>query len=98
MRRENMEALWQVLRICDVCGYLLNEIKIACAINQACVRVKWGESECFKIDNGVRQGCIMSPWLFNLHKDAARKKMKIKMGRMGMRFLENGIKSMYVIV
>ena len=35
----------------------------------ASVRVKGGESEQFRIDNGVRQGCIMSPWLMKEVKD-----------------------------
>ena len=30
----------------------------------ACVRVKGGESECFRIDICVRRGCIMFLWLF----------------------------------
>ena len=28
--------------------------------------VGWFESERFRIDSGVRKGCIMSPWLFNV--------------------------------
>ena len=36
-----------------------------------CVRVKGGESECFRIDSGVRQGCIMCPWLFNVYMDGS---------------------------
>ena len=36
----------------------------------ACVRVKGGERECFRIASRVRQGCIMSPWLFNAYMDA----------------------------
>ena len=35
----------------------------------ACVRVKGGESECFRVDSGVRQECIMSPWVFNVYMD-----------------------------
>ena len=31
----------------------------------ACVKVKGGESERLRIDSGVRQDCIMFPWLFN---------------------------------
>ena len=31
----------------------------------ACVREKGDESKQFRIDFGVRQGYIMSPWLFN---------------------------------
>ena len=35
----------------------------------ACVRLKKGENEQFRIDSGVRQGS-MSPWLFNVYMDA----------------------------
>ena len=43
----------------------------------ACVRIKGGESERFKIGSGVRQGYIMSPWLFNVYMDAMK---EVKMG------------------
>ena len=33
------------------------------------IRIKGGISEEFRIDNGVRHGCIESPWLFNVYKD-----------------------------
>ena len=42
-----------------------------------CIRVKRGER--FRIDSGVRQGCIMSPWLFNVYMDAAMKEVKMEM-------------------
>ena len=42
-----------------------------------CIRVKRGEQ--FRIDSGVRQGCIMSPWLFNVYMDAAMKEVKMEM-------------------
>ena len=38
--------------------------------SSACVRVKWDESERFRTDSGVRQGYIMSPWLFNVYMDS----------------------------
>ena len=46
----------------DVMGKLLGEIKSMYVHSLACVRVKGGESERFRIYSGVRQGCIMSPW------------------------------------
>ena len=43
----------------------------------ACVRVIGSESKQFRIDSGVRQGCIMFPWLFNVYKETV---MEVKMG------------------
>ena len=62
----NMEVIWQVLRMYDVGGKLLNSFKSIYVNSLACVRVKVSESECFRINIGVRQGYIMIPWLFNV--------------------------------
>ena len=51
----------------DMGGKHLNGIK-SMYIN--CVRMKWDESECFRIESGERQGCVMSSWLFNMYIDA----------------------------
>ena len=40
-------------------------------------------SERFKVDSGVRQGCIMSLWLFNVYMDAVMKEVEMGMGRRG---------------
>ena len=44
----------------DVEGKLSSGIKSMYVDSSACVRIKEGESERFRIDSGVRQGCIMS--------------------------------------
>ena len=61
----NRETLWKVLRMYDVEGKLSSGIKSMYVDSSACVKIKEGESERFRIDSGVRQGCIMSPWLKN---------------------------------
>ena len=43
------------------------------------VSVKGAESERFRIDSGVRLGCIMSPSLFNVYMDGVIKEIKMKM-------------------
>ena len=56
------------LRMCDWGGGGLNcwlELRMF-VDSLECVRVKGGESELFRIDSGVRHGCIMSPRLFNM--------------------------------
>ena len=55
-----------------------------------CVKVKGVESEYFRIDSGVIQVCIMSPWLFSVYICAVMKEVKMSMGRMGVWFIEEG--------
>ena len=83
--RVNREALWQVLRMYDAGGKLLNDIKSMYVNSLACDRVNGGESECFRIDSSVRQGCtrIMSLWLFNVYMDAVMKEEKNVMEKRG---------------
>ena len=59
--RVNREALWQMLRMYDVESKLLNGIMSMYVVRSACVKIKGGISEQFRIDNGVRKGCIISP-------------------------------------
>ena len=58
--------------------------------NPVYVRVKGDESECFKIDGGVRQVCIIFPCLFNVYIDRVMKEGKIDRGRRGVSSLEDG--------
>ena len=44
--------------------------------SSACVCVKGGGSEQFRIDSGVRQGYIMSPCLFNVYMDGVMKEVR----------------------
>ena len=41
-----------------------------------CVILKGGESERFRIDSGVRQGYIISPWLLNVYMVGVMKEVK----------------------
>ena len=50
----------------DVWGKLFGGIKSMYFDSLASFRVKLSESERFRIDNGVKQDCIMSAWLFNV--------------------------------
>ena len=79
--RVHRKALWQVLRMYDVGGKLLNDIKSIYVNSLACVRIKGCESEPSRIDSGVREMCIMYPWLFNVYMDVVMKKLKMGMGK-----------------
>ena len=77
----NRESLWQVLKMYDLGGKLLNGIKSMHVNSLARVRVKESESECFRIHSGVRQVVIMSPWLIIVYMDVVMMEVKMGMGR-----------------
>ena len=57
-----------MMRMYDVGCKLLSGTKSMYVDISAYVRVKGGEGDRFRIDNGMRQGCIMSPWLFKVEE------------------------------
>src|SRR5678815_903761 len=83
--RINREALWQVLVIYGVGGRLLNGIKSMYGDSEACLRINGVESDWFNINSRVRQGFVMSPWLFNLYVDGVIKELEVRVAREGVR-------------
>jgi Reverse transcriptase (RNA-dependent DNA polymerase)/Endonuclease-reverse transcriptase len=67
--RVNRSMLWSVLDEYGVKGRLLGAVKAMYEGSKACVRMNGGLSEWFEVSRGVRQGCVMSPWLFNIFMD-----------------------------
>ena len=82
--RVDREALWQVLQMYDVNGRLLDGVKSFYEGSSACIRVRGSKSEWFDIKSGVRQGCVMSPWLFNMYMDGVMKEARPMFGRKGV--------------
>ena len=62
----------------DEGGKLMNGIKSMYVNRLTCVKIKWVESDCFRIDNDVRQGYIMSLWLLNVYMDVVMKEVKME--------------------
>ena len=72
----------------DGVGKLLNDIKSMYVSILASVREKEGEIEYFRIDSGVKQVFIMSPWLFNVYMEIVMKEVKMWKGRREVKFQE----------
>ena len=63
------DTMWNVLRLYGIGGRLLQGVKRLYVGSKACVRVGNEVSEWFPVRVGLRQGCVMSPWLLNLYAD-----------------------------
>ena len=63
------DAMWNVLRLYGIGGRLLRGVKRLYVGSKACVRVGNEVSEWFPVRVGLRQGCVMLLWLFNLYID-----------------------------
>ena len=83
-------ALWDVLKIYGVGGKLLDAVKAFYKNCRAKVRVNGVESKNFNIGVGVKQGCVMSPWLFNIYMDSMMKEWKVRIQGQGAELHENG--------
>ncbi len=83
-------ALWSVLKIYGVGRQLLKGIQASYSEANACVRVGGEFSESFAVKVGVKQGCVMSPWLFNIFMDGCMREMEAQVGSVGVRLRLNG--------
>ena len=55
--------------------------------NRACVRVGNDVSEWFPVNIGLRQGCVMSPWLFNVYMDGVVREVNVRVLGKGLELL-----------
>ena len=63
------ETLWRVLHECGVDGYLIRSMSSLYNGSRACVRLDSRAGEYFELSRGLRKGCVMSPWPFNIFLD-----------------------------
>ena len=59
----------EILKEMGIPDYLTCLLKNLYAAQEATVRIGHGATDWFQIGKGVRQGCILSPCLFNLYAE-----------------------------
>ena len=71
-------GMWQMLRVYGVGRKLLKAVSSFYVESRACVRVGKDVSELFPVNVGLRQGCMMSPWLFNVYMDGVVREVNVR--------------------
>ena len=61
--------LWKILKAMGIPDHLTCLLGNLYAGQEAAVRTWHGTTDYFNIWKGVRQGCMLSPWLFNLYAE-----------------------------
>ena len=65
----NHNTLWKILKEMGIPDHLICLLRNLYAGQEATVRTGYGTTDWFQIGQGVRQGCILSPCLFNLYAE-----------------------------
>ena len=65
----DLNKLWKILREMGIPDHLTCLLRNLYAGQEATVRIRHGTMDWFQIGKGVRQGCILSPCLFNLYAE-----------------------------
>ena len=61
--------LWKILKEMGIPAHLTCLLRKLYAGQETTVRTGHGTADCFQIGKGVRQGCILSPCLFNFYAE-----------------------------
>ena len=60
---------WKALREMEIPDHLSYFLRNLYAYQEATVRTLYGTTDWFKIKKGILQGCLLSPFLFNLYSE-----------------------------
>ena len=70
----NHNKPWKILQEMGIPDHLICLLRNVCAGQEATARTGHGTTDWFQVGKGVRQGCILSPFLFNLYAEYTMRK------------------------
>ena len=87
----NLRKILQEMGISDHLSCLLRNLY---AGQEAIVRIRHGTMDWFKIGKGVRQGCILSPCLFNLYAEYIKQNARLDEAQAGIKIAGRNINNL----
>src|SRR6218665_997737 len=81
----NHELLWKTLLEMGIPKHLIQPLKGLYGDQSAVIRTEFGDTDRFKIKKRVRQGCNLSPFLFNLYAERIMRKAEMEEAKEGIK-------------
>ena len=76
--------MWNVLRDMGIPEHLIILMRNLYSGQEATVRTEAGQTGWFTVGKGVRQGCILSPYLFNLYSENIMREAELEAAELGV--------------
>ena len=83
--------LWKILKEMGIPDHLTYLLRNLYADQEAAVRTGHGTTDWFQIGKGVRQGCILSPCLFNLYAEYIMRNAGLEEAQAGIKIAGRNI-------
>ena len=86
--------LWKILKEMGIPDHLTCLLRNLYAGQEAIVRTGHGKTDWFQIGKGVRQGCILSPCLFNLYAEYIMRNVGLEEAQAGIKIAGRNISNL----
>ena len=86
--------LWKILKEMGIPDHLTCLLRNLYAGQEAAVRTGHGTTDWFQIGKGVRQGCILSPCLFNLYAEYIMRNTGLEEAQAGIKIARRNINNL----
>ena len=86
--------LWEILREMGIRDHLTCLLRNLYAGQEAPVKTGHGTIDWFQIGKGVRQGCVLSPYLFNLYAEYIMRNARLDEAQAGIKIAGRNINNL----
>ena len=86
--------LWKILKEMGIPGHLTCLLRNLYASQKATIRNRYRTTDWFQIGKGVRQGCILSPCLFNLCAEYIMRNARLDEAQAGIKIARRNINNL----
>ena len=86
--------LWKILKETGIPDYMICLLRNLYAGQEATVRTEHGTTDWLQIGKGIRQGCILSPYLFNLYAEYIMRNAGLEETQTGIKIARRNINNL----